>query len=79
MRQLGQLLRTPALLAQVRADGKWRTPETEVRVEESSLETASALLQKGAAEELVDFDNHLDDLKQDFLNVDLNMMIDQCS
>jgi hypothetical protein len=60
-------------------DGKWLTPEEEVRVEESSLETTSALLQKGSFEDVVDFDNHLDDLKKDFLNVELNMMIDQCS
>ena len=27
--------------------------------------------------DLVDFDNHLDDLTQDYLNVQMNMVIDQ--
>ena len=32
---------------------------------------------KGVYKEVVDFDNHLDDVSQDYLNVGLNMEIDR--
>lgn len=37
-----------------------------------TLDTCSSLLEKRAYKQLIDFDNHLDDLKQDWANDDVN-------
>jgi len=46
--------------------------------ETTTLACASALVQKRIFRDIVDFDNHLDDISQDYLNVGLNMKIDSC-
>ena len=40
------------------------------------LETASDLVQRGAHRDIVDYDNHLDDLAKDFFNTELNEAYD---
>ena len=51
--------------------------ETDIfRLEPGVLETASDLVQRGAHRDIVDYDNHLDDLAKDFLNVELNEAYD---
>merc|ERR1719309_18666 len=44
----------------------------------SSRRCAALLIKKRLFRDLVDFDNHLDDLTQDYLNVQINMKIDSC-
>lgn len=39
----------------------------------------SSLLQRRAYKDLADFDNHLDDLALDYLNVAINMEIEKLS
>ena len=46
------------------------------RLEPGVLETASDLVQRGAHRDIVDYDNHLDDLAKDFLNAELNEAYD---
>jgi hypothetical protein len=48
-----------------------------VGVSEETLSMTSDLLGKKAYKDLIDFDNHLDDITQDYLNVQMNMLIDQ--
>ena len=52
------------------------THETNFRLEPDTLETASALVQRKAQKDMVDYDNHLDDLAKDFLNSELNEAYD---
>ena len=49
----------------------------DIRIDDEALEVTSALLHAKAFKDLVDFDNHLDDVSQDYLNVGLNMEIDR--
>lgn len=66
-----------ALIAQQNIDGKWRSKDRNaIRIEEGTLDTLSGLVGKKLHKELVDYDNHLDDVARDFLNVNLNMEID---
>lgn len=73
-RKLGLCMDTPALIATQNVDGKWR-PRT-VALQEGTLDAASMLLQKKKQLDLVDFDNHLDDLTQDYMNEELNTDIE---
>ena len=60
--------------------GKWKTIGANlIRIEESGFAVTSQLLQSRGYKELVDFDNHLDDVSSDYLNVDLNQTIDENS
>lgn len=47
--------------------------------DEDTLAVTSALLQRRTYKDLADFDNHLDDLTQDYLNVNVNLEINKCS
>ncbi|KAL1129054.1 hypothetical protein AAG570_013586 [Ranatra chinensis] len=58
-------------------EGKWKQMDTSnFMVEEKSLFVASVLLQQQAFPQLVDFDNHLDDLSLDWRNLSLNSSVD---
>jgi len=61
-------------------EGHWKINENKLKLEHESitLACASALVREGIFRELVDFDNHLDDITQDYINVELNMKIDSC-
>jgi len=43
---------------------------------EDSLGLATELLEGKAYQSLIDFDNHLDDITQDWLNKDINRLVD---
>jgi hypothetical protein len=49
------------------------------RLEIGTLEAASSMVQRGAQKELIDYDNHLDDIGKDFLNIELNAEIDDAA
>jgi len=60
------------------SSGKWRhCASKNVGVSEETLALTSNLIGRREYKDLVDFDNHLDDLTQDYLNVQMNMVIDQ--
>jgi GAF domain-containing protein len=48
-----------------------------ISLERNSQSVAAALLQRRVYERLVDFDNHLDDLSQDWRNLNLNQEVEQ--
>ena len=50
----------------------------QVLLEEGTLEAVSLLLARKRQLQLVDFDNHLDDLAEDYLNAELNKEIEEC-
>jgi hypothetical protein len=62
------------------SEGSWKVCDKKLKLEHDSitLACASALVREGIFRELVDFDNHLDDITQDYINVELNMKIDSC-
>ena len=84
-RRLGVMMSHPAILVSVaekkNGGGSWKRVEDnseQFSLEEGAVEAIAAMIQKGLPEQLVDFDNHLDDVAKDYLNVELNMEIDQC-
>jgi len=51
------------------SDGKFKVHESRIRLvpdEQGSLSTVSALIQAKAYRQLIDFDNHLDDLRENY-------------
>jgi GAF domain-containing protein len=48
-----------------------------ISLESNSQSAAAALLQRRMYEHLVDFDNHLDDLSQDWRNLNLNQEVEE--
>ena len=77
---LAHLSSSSAANPEGRGSGNWKQcPTRTIKVEENSLVVASTMVLKGVYKELVDFDNHLDDVSQDYLNVGLNMEIDGSS
>ena len=74
---LAHLSSSSAANPEGRGSGNWKQcPAKTIKVEENSLVVASTMVLKGVYKEVVDFDNHLDDVSQDYLNVGLNMEID---
>lgn len=67
-------METPGLSVTQANDGKWRT--IKAKVHSDVLDTAAALLEQRAFKALVDFDNHLDDVSQDWRNKELNELIE---
>lgn len=67
-----------ALKAAQYSDGKYRVIDAQKieLIPKHTLEACSSLLDKLAYVNLVDFDNHLDDISQDWMNPDLNKEID---
>lgn len=63
------------------SDGKFRPLDAQKIVLNPSdvIEVCSELLQQGAYEDLVDFDNHLDDISSDWMNHDVNRLIQEAS
>jgi len=85
-RKLSVNLQSHALLGQMyivnNADngGRWRTIAAKsIKVDELTYAVTSSLLQNRSYKDIVDFDNHLDDVAQDYLNVGLNMEIDRAA
>lgn len=60
-------------------DNKWKlTSDKEIFLDggEETLNLTSELMEAKAYQSLIDFDNHLDDITQDWLNRDINRLID---
>lgn len=68
-------METPGMVVSQFTDGKWRLKES--RFDNEILDTAAALLEQRAFKSLVDFDNHLDDVSQDWQNKELNELIEE--
>ena len=76
-KKLGQPLEHHALIGQISSNsssnsesGKWRKcPSASLKVDEDSLTLASNFIRDKVYKDLSDFDNHLDDITQDYLNV----------
>jgi len=88
-KRLSLVLETPALLVQMVSDAgggteggaaaaaaKWRNLAAKgVGVDDDTLGLTSNMVQRKIYKDLMDFDNHLDDVTQDYLNVEINMEI----
>jgi len=65
------------------SDGKLKTKDTKIVLqpdEDGALSTVSALIQAKVYRNLVDFDNHMDDISQNYwINPTVNEMIEQLS
>lgn len=48
-----------------------------ISLDSKTQSVAAALLQRRVYEQLVDFDNHLDDLSQDWRNLNLNQEVEE--
>jgi len=58
--------------------GKWRhLAAKNIGVDEDTLAMTSEMVQRKFQKDLIDFDNHLDDVTQDYLNVDINYQIEK--
>jgi len=79
-KRLSSSFNSTGLILRVNTDGKWKVAEDKVKLEHDAitLKCASKLVNKRMFREIVDFDAHLDDLTQDYLNVGINMKIDSC-
>ncbi|XP_013188591.2 ER membrane protein complex subunit 8/9 homolog [Amyelois transitella] len=75
--KLSKSLKSPALNLYKYADGKWRPRESNKVIFRSTdvLETVSHLLQKRVQTDLIDFDNYLDDVTQDWTNHGIKKLI----
>ncbi|XP_067002432.1 ER membrane protein complex subunit 8/9 homolog [Anabrus simplex] len=59
------------------SEGKWKPKDrSSYCVEGNSLDTTATLLQQRVQDELVDFDNHLDDISLDWKNLHINKIVD---
>ncbi|KAH9636751.1 hypothetical protein HF086_005074 [Spodoptera exigua] len=72
-----QHLDTPAIKLHKLSDGKWKLKDANKVMFQTPyvLETVSHLLQRGVQKDLVDFDNYLDDLSQDWTNLGIEKLI----
>lgn len=79
--KLATKLKSHALKVSQFSDGKFRPLDSQKLVLSPSDTTniCSELLKQKAYSELVDFDNHLDDISRDWMNHDVNRLIEQAS
>lgn len=72
------VLETPAINVWQSNDGRW-TKSTSFSVEQCdhTLDAVSSLVQRGAAKDLQDFDNYLDNVQNDWTNGHLNRDLPQ--
>ena len=54
------------------SEGKWTKAKLTVSDSRQTLDAVSLLLQRGAMKEIYDFDNHLDNVENDWTNQHLN-------
>jgi len=86
-KRLSMVLESHALLVQMfkgsegaggETAGKWRhLAAKNIGVDEDTLAMTSEMVQRKFQKDLIDFDNHLDDVTQDYLNVDINYQIEK--
>lgn len=69
-----------ALIVHTQDDGKWkRLNNSNVQIENVALAAASTVLQQQLYNNLVDFDNHLDNLALDWLNKEFCLSVERTS
>nr|CAG4642758.1 EOG090X0C9C [Evadne anonyx] len=82
-RQLSKQMTQSAITVIQYCDGKWKVKDKEsVKLlpnNDAVLDTISKLLSDKQYKSIVDFDDHLDDISQDWLNVALKQVIEQHS
>lgn len=67
----------PAIKTWQSNDGRWVKSTFSVEQSDNTLEAVSSLVQKGAMKDLYDFDNHLDNVNNDWANNHLNRDLKQ--
>lgn len=79
--KLSTKLKAHALKVAQYSDGKFRPLDVQKIVlnPTDATEVCSQLLSEKAYEELVDFDNHLDDISGDWMNHDINRLVQEAS
>ncbi|KAJ8302955.1 hypothetical protein KUTeg_019351 [Tegillarca granosa] len=60
-------------------DTSWKELDKRHTVTEETLEAARSLLTSGDYRHITDFDNHFDDLAQDWRNLSINDVINRCT
>ncbi|GLG99542.1 hypothetical protein R5R35_008365 [Gryllus longicercus] len=66
-----------AIVVSQYVDGKWKTKErSSYTVEKNALDVVAGLLQQRAYDELVDFDNHLDNISLSWKNPHFNKLVE---
>lgn len=69
----------PALHLWQNNDGRWATTKFSLEQSADTLDAVKTLLERGAMKEIYDFDNHLDNIQNDWtnkhLNIDLNKLL----
>ncbi|XP_061162514.1 ER membrane protein complex subunit 8-like [Saccostrea echinata] len=62
-------------------ENSWKQEENKVTVTEETLRTAAMLLSSQSFREVdvVDFDNHFNDITQDWRNLQINQMLEKCT
>lgn len=58
-------------------ENRWIKTNFVLDQNQNTLETVSALVKRGAMKDLYDFDNHLDNLENDWINEHLNHDLQQ--
>lgn len=77
-RRLTLNMENVALCVSQYVDGKWKSKEkSSISLENDARVSAASLLQRRVYEELVDFDNHLDDLTLDWMNPTVNKEVEE--
>lgn len=79
--RLAPKLKTHALKVAQFSDGKYRPLDSQKIVLNPSetTEICTDLLKQGAYEDLEDFDSHLDDISRDWMNHDINRLIQEAA
>lgn len=67
----------PALHAYQSVENRWNSTKYYLEQSEDTLDAVTSLLKRGVMKDLYDFDNHLDNLKNDWTNEHLNRNLEQ--
>lgn len=70
-------MKQAAMNAWQSSEGKWAKTKLTVSESRQTLEAVSLLLQRGAMKEIFDYDNHLDNVENDWTNQHLNVDLKQ--
>ena len=55
--------------------GKWKESAYEMVYEDNAAEVVEHMIERKVERDLCDFDNHLDDITQDWLNTNINQLV----
>ncbi|KAI5637491.1 hypothetical protein NE865_09778 [Phthorimaea operculella] len=75
-KRMAQNLDSPAIKIHKYSESKWKPMDgNKVLFQTYLLETVSHLLQRGVQKDLIDFDNYLDDVTQDWTNLGIEKLV----